>query len=87
MLSPEEQKWADSTDEQLESIAQSWANKFDTKTMRTFQYNYLSRLNDLPELNDAELKGELTDNSILHMALINRHSAMTRAIDIKEFEK
>jgi hypothetical protein len=87
MCSQEEQKWANSTEQELESIAKNWSKKYNTKQMRKFQNTYNEWLEDSPALTESELKGELTDNSIFHMALLNRHKAMSRAIDIKEFRK
>jgi hypothetical protein len=44
-------------------------------------------LNGLSDLKEDELKGKITDNTIVHMALNNRLNTVARAIEIKEFGK
>lgn len=87
MFSEEEQKWANSTKQEIESIAEKWAKKYSVKKMRTFQGIYNIMLNGLSDLKEDELKGKITDNTIVHMALNNRLNTVARAIEIKEFGK
>ena len=87
MFSSDEIKWANSKDEDLDTIAKKWAKEYSTKRLRQFQDSYKSLMNGLNRLTESELKGEITDNTIAHDALNNRFDAAQRAVNIREFHK
>lgn len=73
-LKGDEKKWAESTQDELYTIAKKiWAKKFTTRRLRLFQAHYTELLST-KKLNDTQAK-----------AIQNRWDCATFAISIREF--
>jgi hypothetical protein len=70
----DEKKWAESTDDRLYEIAKTWAKKWTTKKLRSFQSYYLEILEKHPNMSEGYAK-----------AMQNRWQCATFAISIREF--
>jgi hypothetical protein len=87
MITTDQQKWADSTTEQIREIAKTWSKKYTTKQLRAFQEFYQSTLRKLPVLTLDELKGKITDNTIEYDGYCNMLECASLAVGMKEFKK
>jgi hypothetical protein len=73
MITGDEKKWAESTDEQLRDIAKMWAKKFTHKELRAFQQAYVN-YQEHPELTEDQ-----------HLAYDNMWQVATWAIGFRAF--
>jgi hypothetical protein len=81
----EDTLWANSTKQEIESIAKNWSKKYTLRQLQSLRQDFLNHLKNLPELTITELQGKNTDNSIQHQSINNRLIVLSRAIDIIEF--
>jgi hypothetical protein len=79
MMTGDLQKWADSTPEEIETIATTiWAKKFTYTALRAFQHQYQVQIERLSKVSDLDVLDEMT--AYQHML-----DTATRAIDFQQF--